>query len=219
MTGHTDAVWGVACHPTEDLAVSCSADGTVKVWRPLEHSPLVHSVQVNKTHGLSALALPPSLPNTAVVADRHGAVSCVDIHTGTVTATLKDSAAALASCILGAPAINVLAAHPISSLLYVGCEDLCIRFFDTKSGKCEGRFNAHSAGISALSMHPHGHQLASGDHNSSVRIWDIPSNSLVQELTAHGHPKFQESLQGLSFHPTGNFLASCSADGVIKVFH
>jgi WD40 repeat protein len=33
LSGHTDAVWGVAAHPFAHVIASASADGTVRVWR------------------------------------------------------------------------------------------------------------------------------------------------------------------------------------------
>ena len=32
LTGHTDAVWDLAMHPSMGLLLSCSADGTCRLW-------------------------------------------------------------------------------------------------------------------------------------------------------------------------------------------
>lgn len=34
LEGHTDAVWGLAFCPTRGRLVSCSADGTIRLWDP-----------------------------------------------------------------------------------------------------------------------------------------------------------------------------------------
>ena len=32
LAGHTDAVWDLAMHPSLSLLLSCSADGTCRLW-------------------------------------------------------------------------------------------------------------------------------------------------------------------------------------------
>lgn len=34
MEGHDDAVWGISVHHKRSELLSCSADGTVKLWSP-----------------------------------------------------------------------------------------------------------------------------------------------------------------------------------------
>jgi len=34
LASHTDAVWGLSAHSTMSHILSCSADGTVKLWAP-----------------------------------------------------------------------------------------------------------------------------------------------------------------------------------------
>lgn len=34
LVAHTDAVWGLAIHSTKVQLLSCSADGTVRLWTP-----------------------------------------------------------------------------------------------------------------------------------------------------------------------------------------
>ena len=40
---HTDAVWDLAYQIETDQLLSCSADGTCKLWNPSIKSPLVQS--------------------------------------------------------------------------------------------------------------------------------------------------------------------------------
>ena len=48
LVAHTDAVWGLAIHSTRVQLLSCSADGTVRLWSP------GIKMQLNKTY------LPPN---------------------------------------------------------------------------------------------------------------------------------------------------------------
>ncbi len=39
LSGHSDAVWGLAYSGIKERLLSCSADGTIKLWNPQEKSP------------------------------------------------------------------------------------------------------------------------------------------------------------------------------------
>lgn len=39
LCGHTDSVWGLAYSPAHHRLLSCSADGTVRVWDAAAASP------------------------------------------------------------------------------------------------------------------------------------------------------------------------------------
>ena len=41
LLGHTDAVWGLSLHSQKLQMLSCSADGTVRLWNPQSKSPLL----------------------------------------------------------------------------------------------------------------------------------------------------------------------------------
>jgi striatin 1/3/4 len=41
MEGHADAVWGLSIHSQRLQLLSCSADGTVKLWSPTSKVPLL----------------------------------------------------------------------------------------------------------------------------------------------------------------------------------
>jgi len=41
LTGHRDAVWDLAIHPTTGLLLSCGADGSCRLWNHTQSSPMV----------------------------------------------------------------------------------------------------------------------------------------------------------------------------------
>lgn len=45
--GHTDAVWGLAYSGIKNRLLSCSADGTVKLWNPAEKNPCISTFNAN----------------------------------------------------------------------------------------------------------------------------------------------------------------------------
>ncbi|CDR00702.1 unnamed protein product [Oncorhynchus mykiss] len=46
--GHTDAVWGLAYSGIKNRLLSCSADGTVKLWNPQEKNPCISTYNTEK---------------------------------------------------------------------------------------------------------------------------------------------------------------------------
>lgn len=55
MVAHTNAVWGLSIHNTKSQLLSCSADGTVRLWSPGTKSPLLNTFTVDSGKGLSVL--------------------------------------------------------------------------------------------------------------------------------------------------------------------
>jgi len=47
MVAHTDAVWGLSIHNTKMQLLSCSGDGTVRLWSPGSKSPLLNTFTVD----------------------------------------------------------------------------------------------------------------------------------------------------------------------------
>lgn len=43
LEGHTNAVWGLSVHSSKMQLLSCSADGTVRLWSPGQKPPLLQS--------------------------------------------------------------------------------------------------------------------------------------------------------------------------------
>ena len=43
LVAHTDAVWGLSIHSSKMQLLSCSSDGTVRLWSPGSKSPLLNT--------------------------------------------------------------------------------------------------------------------------------------------------------------------------------
>ena len=55
--------------------------------------------------------------------------------------------------------------------------------------------------------HPNEKTIISASPDSHVRIWDIGEETCKHTLRIHDGP-----VTGLSLHPTGDYMLSCSAD-------
>lgn len=48
LVGHSDAVWGLVYSGTHQRLLSCSADGTIRLWKALEISPALNIFNDNQ---------------------------------------------------------------------------------------------------------------------------------------------------------------------------
>eukprot|EP01089_Gocevia_fonbrunei_P004640 TRINITY_DN1467_c0_g3_i2.p1 TRINITY_DN1467_c0_g3~~TRINITY_DN1467_c0_g3_i2.p1 ORF type:complete len:475 (+),score=75.64 TRINITY_DN1467_c0_g3_i2:73-1497(+) len=79
--------------------------------------------------------------------------------------------------------------------------------------RCTGSLNGHTAAVVVAAFSPNGTQLASGSGDSTVRIWDINTETL--QFTCTGHKNW---ILCLSWSPDGTKLASASMDKEIRIW-
>uniref|UniRef100_A0A8C6TBY2 Striatin, calmodulin binding protein 3 n=1 Tax=Neogobius melanostomus TaxID=47308 RepID=A0A8C6TBY2_9GOBI len=188
-TGHSDAVWGLAFSGIKNRLLSCSADGTVKLWHPQERQPCICTFNADGEHGV-----PTSTSQSALVLKAQG-----------------DGAAP------GSNHINRVVSHPTLPVTITAHEDRNIKFFDNKSGKTIHSMVAHLDAVTSLAVDPNGIYLMSGSHDCSVRLWNLDSKTCVQEITAH-RKKSEEAIYDVAFHPSKAFIASAGADALARVY-
>ncbi|XP_039597165.1 LOW QUALITY PROTEIN: striatin-3 [Polypterus senegalus] len=213
--GHTDAVWGLAFSGIKNRLLSCSADGTIRLWNPSETSPCKSVYNADKEHGIpTSVDFSGCDPAQMVASFNNGKSVVYDIETSqpiVVLASQVDPAFPLASH------ISRIVSHPTLPVTITAHEDKHIKFFDIKTGKLIHAMVAHLDAVTSLAVDPNGIYLMSGSHDCSIRLWNMDSKTCVQEITAH-RKKSDESIYDVAFHPSKAFIASAGADALAKVF-
>lgn len=213
--GHTDAVWGLAFNHTKGELVSCSADGTVKLWSPLSKVPLLN------TYASEAEGVPSSVDfvrdeaDRIVVAYNNTSSHCVIYDTETGKPVVKLESSEMSS--MAGRFINKVVSHPTLPISITAHEDRHIRFWDNTTGSLMHSMVAHLEPVTSLAIDAHGLYLLSGSHDCSIRLWNLDNKTCVQEITAH-RKKFDESIYDVAFHPLRAYIASAGADALAKVF-
>uniref|UniRef100_A0A2K5PEF7 Striatin-3 n=1 Tax=Cebus imitator TaxID=2715852 RepID=A0A2K5PEF7_CEBIM len=215
LVGHTDAVWALAYSGIKNQLLSCSADGTVRLWNPQEKLPCICTYNGDKKHGIpTSVDFIGCDPAHMVTSFNTGSAVIYDLETSQSLVILSSQ---VDSGLQSNNHINRVVSHPTLPVTITAHEDRHIKFFDNKTGKMIHSMVAHLDAVTSLAVDPNGIYLMSGSHDCSIRLWNLDSKTCVQEITAH-RKKLDESIYDVAFHPSKAYIASAGADALAKVF-
>ncbi|XP_060708461.1 striatin [Hemiscyllium ocellatum] len=213
LEGHNDAVWGLVYSATHQRLLSCSADGTLRLWNATEIAPSLCIFNENRESGIpTSVDIVCSDPSHLVSSFVNGQTSIFDMETCQRILTFESNTDASSTC-----QINKVISHPTLPVTITAHEDRHIKFFDNNTGKILHSMVAHLDAVTSLAVDPNGLYLMSGSHDSSIRLWSLETKTCIQEFTAH-RKKFDESIHDVAFHPSKCYIASAGADALAKVF-
>ncbi|XP_068607553.1 striatin-like [Brachionichthys hirsutus] len=212
LRGHTDVVWGVVYSSAHHRLLSCSADGTIRLWNAADTSPSLAVFNEQELGVPTSVDVVRSDPGHMVASFSTGHIGLFNMETQQLVLKLESSGLPEAPC-----RINKVLSHPTQPISITAQEDRHIQFFDNNTGKPVHSMVAHLDAVTSLAADPNGLYLMSGSHDCSVRLWDMESKTCVQEFTAH-RKKFHESIHDVAFHPGEGYIGSAGADALAKVF-
>uniref|UniRef100_A0A4W3GUI9 Striatin, calmodulin binding protein 3 n=1 Tax=Callorhinchus milii TaxID=7868 RepID=A0A4W3GUI9_CALMI len=207
LVAHKDAVWGLSFSGIKNRLLSCSADGTIRLWNPTEKTPCLSTYNNGIPTSVDFVGADPA---QVVSSFNTGNTTIYDLETSQPLVKLESQVDA-------ANQINRVVSHPTLPVTITAHEDRHIKFFDNKTGKLIHAMVAHLDAVTSLAVDPNGIYLMSGSHDCSIRLWNLDSKTCVQEITAH-RKKCDESIYDVAFHPSKAYIASAGADALAKVF-
>uniref|UniRef100_A0A8C7IXG0 Striatin n=1 Tax=Oncorhynchus kisutch TaxID=8019 RepID=A0A8C7IXG0_ONCKI len=211
LLGHTDSVWGVVYSSAHQRLLSCSGDGTVRLWNAANTSPALAVFNEKGELGVpTSVDLVCSEPAHMVTSFSTGEIGLFNMETRQLILNYNSH--------LPSPCkINKVLSHPTLPITITAQEDRHIQFFDNNTGKCIHSMVAHLDAVTSLAVDPNGLYLMSGSHDCSIRLWNMESKTCIQEFTAH-RKKSDEAIHDVAFHPTKCYIGSAGADALAKVF-
>ncbi|XP_029009812.1 striatin isoform X2 [Betta splendens] len=213
LCGHSDTVWGLVYSSAHHRLLSCSADGTVRLWGTSDTLPSLAVFNERGELGVpTSLDLVSSDPAHMVTSFTSGHIGLFNMETQQLVLKLESAGPPEAPC-----KINKVLSHPTLPITITAQENRHIQFFDNNTGKLIHSMVAHLDSVTSLAVDPNGLYLMSGSHDCSIRLWNMESKTCIQEFTAH-RKKFEESIHDVAFHPTKCYIGSAGADALAKVF-
>ena len=104
-----------------------------------------------------------------------------------------------------------------SFFAYGGSYNNNIRMRYSSHGNWRGEVEGHTGAVSSLAFKPNSYLLASGGHDTTIRIWNVFDNQnmrLVRTLRGHTKP-----VSSVAWSPDGRTLASASWDGTVRLWN
>lgn len=215
LESHADAVWDLSAHSTLPHILSCSADGSVKLWAPHSSKALLSDFVLDANTGIpTSVDFIRSEPNHMVAAYNNKTACIFDMESAKPILKFEYEPNDEFN---GREQINCVVSHPTLPLTITAHEDHHLRFFDNNTGQLVHAMVAHLDAVTSLAVDRSGLYVLSGSHDSSIRLWNIETKTCMQELTVH-RKKFDESVNDVAFHPSKPYIASAGADAVAKVY-
>jgi len=212
--GHTDAVWGVIHLPDGQRIITCSFDGSLRVWN-LESGKQIGKDWRDGESEVKSIALSPN-GQKVVSGSYDSAVRLWDIDTGKVIAKWMGHTRSVLSVRWSRDGQRVLS----------GSKDGTARQWDAESGETilEPIETGHTA-VWAVIYSPDMTLIATGgwDHNEpwtgehakcSVKIWDTKTGKLVATLSGH-----TDVVRCLAWTKDGKTLVSGSYDHSVRIWN
>ncbi|XP_055902585.1 pre-mRNA 3' end processing protein WDR33 [Eupeodes corollae] len=200
---HKEAIRGISFSPTDSKFVSCSDDGTLRVWdfyRCQEERVLRgHGADVKCVHWHPQKALIVSGSK-----DNQQPIKLWDPKSGQALATLH----AHKSTVMD------LKWNNNGNWLVTASRDHLLKLFDIRNLREEVQvFRGHKKEASSVSWHPvHEGLFSSGGSDGSVLFWNVGTDKEIGGIdTAH-----DSIVWTLAWHPLGHILCSGSNDHTIK---
>jgi len=171
MRGHTDPVRGVAHLPGGRRIITCSADGSLRLW-DLESGVQIGNDWRDGKEGAWTIALSPNGKSVAIGHD--GKVRLWDAETKKVVAiwTGHDKA------------VRSLCWSVDGERLVSGSDDGTIRVWDVESGDTVlGPINTEHRSVYAVMYSPDTTKIATGGRDQiAVKIWDAKTGNLLSKI-------------------------------------
>uniref|UniRef100_A0A8C2AFI1 Striatin, calmodulin binding protein n=1 Tax=Cyprinus carpio TaxID=7962 RepID=A0A8C2AFI1_CYPCA len=157
LSGHTDAVWGLVYSSAHHRLLSCSADGTVRLWSAADRTPAIAVFNENKGTEHSPKQL---LENTEFRLQCHMIFRNHSNMMICCSRNISDyyQCKLIHSMVAHLDAVTSLAVDPNGLYLMSGSHDCSVRLWNMESKTCIQEFTAHrkkfDESINDVAFHP-----------------------------------------------------------------
>jgi WD40 repeat protein len=200
LTGHTDAVFGIAFSPDGTRLATASADSTAKVWDATTGKELL--TLTGHTDRVYGIAFSPDGTRLATASwDKTAKVW--DATTGKELLTLTGHT----------DRVFGIAFSPDGTRLATASWDKTAKVWDATTGKELLTLTGHTDRVYGIAFSPDGKHLATASADKTAKVWEATTGKELLTLTGHTATAY-----GIAFSPDGTRLATASGDSTAKVW-
>ncbi|MFS0518590.1 WD40 repeat domain-containing protein, partial [Nostoc sp. UIC 10607] len=196
LSGHSDAVMGVAWSSDGQILASASIDKTVKLWRP--DGSLITTLSGHDDAVLKVAWSPDSQTLASASSDARVKLWRRD---GSLITTLSGHTGA----VIG------LAWSPDGQTLASASQDAKVKLW-RRDGSLITTLSGHNNRVYGVAWSPDGQTLASASYDKTIKLWRR-DGSLITTLSGHS-----DAVLGVAWSPDGQTLASASQDTTVKLW-
>jgi WD40 repeat protein len=200
LEAHTNEVWSVAFSPDGKLLASGGNDGLICLWDVAGVRKVRDLTGHSRAHAY--LTFSPD-GRTVVAGGRYGTVNRWDALTGRPKEPWHWHVGE----------VRPVAYSPDGRLLASGGKDATVQLLNAITGQQVHAFRG-GAFFTNLSFSPDGRALAAVSEapEAYLRLWDLETKSERTFPTDSSH------ILGLSFHPSGKYVATASLNGMVRLW-
>ncbi|XP_037936602.1 transcription initiation factor TFIID subunit 5-like [Teleopsis dalmanni] len=200
LYGHNGPVFRCAFSPDKLNLLSCSEDGTLRLWSLLTWTCVV----VYKGH---------LFPIWDVRFSPHGYYFASGSYDKTVRLWATDTYQPLRIFVGHLADVSCVQFHPNSNYIASGSEDRTVRLWDVFNGQLVRLMTGHKGTITSLAFSTCGRYLASGAADNIAIVWDLAQGQLITTLVKH-----TGTLNTMTFSRDGTILAIGGLDNYLTLW-
>lgn len=211
---HADIIWQLGYSESQNLLVSGSADGLVKIWKVLAGGKLAGELEIDlsvKDVGwILAFAFSDD-ENVLFVGCGSGYIFEIDISMGVIVAENKlDSGNDTAT-------IKALRFNSSNTAAMIGFSDGTVSQYDIKSGSCMFSARKHTGPVTTISPSPCNESVCvSGGDDGTVVLWSTTGDGNESiSLEKHSSP---EGVLEVRWWGEG-LLTTCGGDNNLRLYY
>ncbi|WP_438941304.1 nSTAND1 domain-containing NTPase [Micromonospora craterilacus] len=199
LSGHKDAVRGVAWSSDGGAVATASRDGTARLWDA--HTGTVCAVLRGHTDMVEAIAYSPDATRVAT-ASRDATVRIWDAASGDLVTVLS-----CGDCARG------VAFSPDGARLAATSRDRLVHLWDTATWTVHSTLAGHADDVWGVHWAPDSSRLVTASHDRTLVVWDPATGRPARTLRGH-----LDLVEAVAYSPDGRWIVSGSADHTVRIW-
>ncbi|KAF9161530.1 Pre-mRNA-processing factor 19 [Mortierella sp. AD011] len=190
----------------KDLALTASADHTVKIWSASGDNSYNYSAAhtlSGHTADVTGLCTHPCKDYVAT-ASMDSSWAFHDLETGATLLTARSDDVT--------KGYTSAAFHPDGLLFGTGTADSTVKIWDVRTKEAAASFDGHTGAVKTMTFSENGYLMAAAGENNEVSIWNLRTMEVVQKLKVAD----QGVINSLAWDQSGTYLGVGGTD--IRIF-